>query len=300
MFKNLVDDIKNLFVTKKQLNDFNFLNSLTEEDYPRILKKIVYQAVKERLNLSKPSTFIDKIQWLKLYDDNPLRQTFIDKVTVREWVEEQIGSEYLIPVYQICDDFADIKFNDLPEKFLIKANNGEKREYKIKDKARFLQVNDLVVFINQKIDYWQKTSFCPESGLEKLYKNIDFKILIEKVIDCKEELKFGVYCFNGEAKYSELIKQNFVSSCVYDENFKQVDYNFIPRVSIVFQEATEEMKKAFELSKKLSKDFKFVRVDWKILDGKLYFDRMNFSPYLGFIIFEDENWNKELGELIKI
>ena len=41
MFKNLLDDFKNLFITKKQLNDISFFNSLNEEDYPRILKKLV-------------------------------------------------------------------------------------------------------------------------------------------------------------------------------------------------------------------------------------------------------------------
>lgn len=300
MFKDLIDDIKNLFVTKKQLNSFDYLNSLKEEDYPRILKKLVYEEIKERLNLSKPTTFIDKIHWLKLYDDNPLKQTFIDKVAVREWIEEQIGKEYLIPVYQICKDFDSVNFDELPNRFLIKANNGERREYTIKDKAKFLQAKELFNFIKQKFDGWKQTSFCVESVFEKDYKGIDFKVFFEEIIDANEDLKFRVYCFNGDAKYSELVRTNPVISCVYDENFKQSECNFTPRVPVEFYPPTEEMKKAFELSKKLSKDFKFVRVDWQILDGKLYFERMNFVPYFGLIIFEDEKWNKELGELIKM
>lgn len=300
MFKNLIDDIKNLFVTKKQLTNFDYLNSVKEEDYPRILKKIVNQFIKEKLNLSRPKTFIDKIQWLKLYDENPLKKIFIDKVIVREWVEEQIGKEYLIPAHQICDNFDNINFDELPKAFLIKMNNGEDREYRIKDKQKFLSAKPLFIFVKQKFSSWAKTPFLVESAFDLQYKGISPKIIIEEAKEIQDEKKFYVYCFNGEPKYSELAQIQPVSACVYEADFTQSECNFTPRIPVNFVSPTEEMKKAFEFSKKLSKDFKFVRVDWKILDGKLYFNRMNFAPQAGLIVFEDDKWNKELGELIKL
>ena len=42
-------------------------------------------------------TFNQKIQWLKLYDVTPLKKLCTDKVTVRDYVKEKIGEEYLKP-----------------------------------------------------------------------------------------------------------------------------------------------------------------------------------------------------------
>ena len=291
---------KKFFASEKQLNDIYFLLSLKPTDYPYILKKICKLRTKETLNLSNPKTFLDKINCLKLYDDNPLRPVFTSKIAVREWITEQIGKQYLTTVYQTAKEFNTINFDNLPEKFIVKTNHAQGWEYGIKNKEKLLNTKPLFDFVKQKFDNWQKISYVVPSLFEMNYINIQRTLIIEEYQEYKEKSDFGVYCFNGEPKLSELFINNNSKVCIYDENFKESKYTFTPRIIKEFIEPSEEIRKAFELSKKLSKDFKFVRVDWKILDGKLYFDRMNFTPYSGIIIFEDEEWNKELGELIKL
>lgn len=291
---------KKFFVTQKQLNDINFFFSLKESDYPCIFKKICYENTREKLNLSNPKTFLDKINWLKFKDKNPLRSVFVNKLLVREWIIEQCGEEYLPKIYQVCENFDAINFDDLPEKFMIKMNHAPNWEYGIKSKEQLLNEKILFTFIKQKFDNWQKNSYVVPSLFELCYKNIKPLLLIQEYFSYSEKKEFGIYCFNGKPKFSELMMNNQTKVCIYDENFEESEYTFTPLIKKEFIEPTAEMKKAFELSKKLSKDFKFVRVDWEIMDGKLYFDKMNFVPYSGLIIFEDENWNKELGELIKL
>lgn len=43
----------------------------------------------------EPETFTQKIQFRKLYDNNPLYSICADKYRVREYVKEKIGEEYL-------------------------------------------------------------------------------------------------------------------------------------------------------------------------------------------------------------
>ena len=59
------------------------------------------------------------------------------------------------------------------------------------------------------------------------------------------------------------------------------------------------MKKIINLSKKLSKDFNFVRIDWMIYQNKLYFEELTFTPASGYTQL-NKKWNKKLGSLIKI
>ena len=60
----------------------------------------------------------------------------------------------------------------------------------------------------------------------------------------------------------------------------------------------KEVLNIFNLSKGLSKDFNFVRVDWLIYNNRLYFNELTFTPYSGFIKF-DKKWNRRLGDMMK-
>lgn len=39
-----------------------------------------------RLNLKNPTTFSEKLQWLKIYDRNPIYTDLVDKIKVKDYV----------------------------------------------------------------------------------------------------------------------------------------------------------------------------------------------------------------------
>ena len=55
-----------------------------------------------------------------------------------------------------------------------------------------------------------------------------------------------------------------------------------------------------ELSKKLSKNIPFIRVDWYEIGDKLYFGELTFYPASGFEKFEPKEWNKKIGDMLSI
>ena len=60
--------------------------------------KLVYRArIGRPLNLNSPKGFNEKLQWLKLYDRNPLYTKLVDKAEVKPWVAERIGWEHVVP-----------------------------------------------------------------------------------------------------------------------------------------------------------------------------------------------------------
>ena len=76
------------------------------------------------LNLKNPKTYNEKLQWIKLYNKNPLMPKCCDKYTVREFVEKQECGEILNDL--IWEGFKpeDIPFDNLPEKYVIKVTHG--------------------------------------------------------------------------------------------------------------------------------------------------------------------------------
>lgn len=58
------------------------------------LKWWYYFKIGKKLDLEDPLTFNEKIQWMKIYDNNPLKNKLIDKVKVRDYIENEIGSKF--------------------------------------------------------------------------------------------------------------------------------------------------------------------------------------------------------------
>ena len=71
------------------------------------------------------------------------------------------------------------------------------------------------------------------------------------------------------------------------------DYSVLPHKPKTF----EKMKKYAAI---LSKGIPHVRVDFYEIDGRLYFGELTFSTGAGFIPFEDEKWDRELGNYIDL
>ncbi len=298
----------------KRINpfDYNFKMSLDENDYAKYLVFAYKIRTMQKLNLKHPKTLNEKIQWLKIYDNLPIKTTLTDKVLVRDWIKEKIGEEYLKPVLQICNNFDEIDFDKLPDSFIIKCNHGCKWNFTVKDKQKFLDNSYLFNSIKFHINNWMNESFFGWSDFETQYKNIKPQIIIESLL--REDLNISnaeieIWCFNGNVKFIQKCRSIFVNkkfshrniSC-FDENFNNCDISFYSTNKVIYEEADEILKTAKELSEMLAKDFKFVRVDWMIHKNKLYFGEMTFTPYSGFIEFGKNNneLQLKLGEMLNL
>ena len=67
------------------------------------------------LDLDHPHTFNEKLQWLKLYNRNPIYTMMVDKYRAKKWVAEKIGEQHVIPTLAVYDSVEDIDLDKLPE-----------------------------------------------------------------------------------------------------------------------------------------------------------------------------------------
>ena len=77
-----------------------------------------------KLDLENPKTYNEKLQWIKLYDKNPLMPKCCDKYTVREYVEQKGCGEILNNLIWEGFNPEDIPFDKLPKKCVIKVTHG--------------------------------------------------------------------------------------------------------------------------------------------------------------------------------
>lgn len=67
-----------------------------------------------------------------------------------------------------------------------------------------------------------------------------------------------------------------------------------------FLKKPEHLNLMIKLSKQLSKNIPFIRVDFYEVEGKVYFSELTFYPAGGFEKFEPNYWDYKLGKILNI
>ena len=252
------------------------------------LEMLYYVEMGKKLDLNNPTTMNEKLQWLKLYNRNPLYVTIVDKLKVKDYIREKIGDEYIVKTLGVWETPDDIDFNILPGKFVLKTNHsgGNTGVVICKDKNIF-DFNSAKIKLEKslKSDIYKNYREWP-------YKDVDKKIFAEELLEDKgggELVDYKFYCFNGYVDSVMLcIDRQIGSSKFY---FFDRDWN-LRRYNKRGKEAPSDftlpkpcnMDKMFEMASELSKGIPFVRVDLYNVNDKIYFGEMTFFPASGLDI----------------
>ena len=271
------------------------LSSLSDKQYT-VLDYFFFK--RKFPNLKNPTTFSEKIQWIKVYGSLERFTKYADKYTVRDYVEKTIGRRYLVPLIGVYNKFDDIPFDKLPNKFILKVSNSSGYNFICEDKKK-LDKKELKITLNT----WMSVNFYYEHR-EIQYKQAKTRIVIEPLLgDGKKGLSdFKFFCKNGEPQMIEVYTDVHTSPKVdlMDLNWKNLN------ISLHFPGSGKEVKKPkqfnemLEISKKLSKNFPFVRVDLYLFKNKVYFGELTFTPGNGMYNIKPIKGEYILGKLIDI
>lgn len=255
------------------------------EDYKRVVTLWCGAKAGLKVDLDNPTTFNDKLQWLKIYDATELKSRLADKYEVREWIREQIGEKYLIPLLGVWESAEEIPFDELPERFVLKATHGSQMNLIVKDKAT-LDISKT----RQKIDKWLKMNYAYHLGLELHYSAIKPRVIAEEFVpqiaEGIQDYKF--HCFQGEPELVEVLGDRIQGTHQGREMTMTVDWEKDPDDTFVtmplFDEVPEKPKcyeEMVSIARKLSAEFPYVRVDLYDIDGQVKFGEMTFTPSSG-------------------
>lgn len=295
---SLVISASGTVVFAQPIKNYEYYKNLESSPYENELKEWFQKKTGKVLNLENPQTFNEKMQWMKLYDSTPIKTKLADKYLVRDYVKEKIGEQYLIPLLGVYDNFDEIDFDSLPNKFVLKCNHGCGYNIIVTDKSKFNKKR-----ARKNIEKWMKTDYSTVYGVELHYKNIKPKILIEEYLenDNKDLYDYKVWCNNGEPEYIMFLsnrKKNLKMS------FYDINWNLMPFYYSHPQHDTpipkpQNLDKMLELSKKLAKGFPHARIDFYILnDGSLKFGEITFTSCSGVCRWNDDKYDKFLGDKI--
>lgn len=293
------------FISKIHLCLFEIRRKwLLKHDTQKLAALYYEGAMKQKMDWKNPKDLNAKIQWLKFYGDRELWAKCSDKYAVREYVESRGLKSILVKLYGKWDKVEDINWDSLPEHFIMKLNTGSGGNYICKNKSQGSEEK-----VKEFFNRWFNTEYA-DLFVEPHYQLIKPCIIAEELLDVqKQDLKsstlidYKVWAFNGEPLYIWVChnrQPKEVQVATYD-----TQWNYHPELSVfnsVFIESTcavpkpaclEQMLNAASI---LSKGHPEVRVDFYVVDNKLYFGEMTFTSLGGYMNFYTKKMLMEMGE----
>lgn len=243
----------------------------------------------EWIDWKNPKKYQEKLQWLKVYNRNPLYNTMVDKIAVKDYVAKLIGDKYVIPTLGVWDSFDDIDFDTLPNQFVLKTNNGGGNTGVVvcTDKSKLD-----IPSAKRKIELSMRDSIY-KSFREWPYKDVKPRIFAEAYMTDDTEFNKGglsdykFTCFNGVAdNVMVCVGRNTGETKFYffDQKWDLQPLNVrgkntTPSFKLPKPKCMDEM---FEIAGKLSEGIPFLRVDLYCINERPYFGETTFFPASGF------------------
>ena len=276
-----------------------FTKKMSDEKYLKMLYFVVFH---KKLNLNKPRSFNEKLQWLKINDRKDMYTLMVDKYEAKKYVSNIIGNEYIIPTLGIYDKFEDIDFDKLPNQFVIKCTHDSGNVIVCNNKKTF-DFNLAKKKINKSLkkDYYLVNREWP-------YKNVKKRIIIEKFMknnNGSQLIDYKFYCFNGIPKYL-YVSEGLTNHSTAKIDFLDINFERAPFGRCDFShydklpDKPHNYNQMIKLCEKLSKNMSFIRVDFYEINNHIYFSELTFTPCGGFMIFNPKEWDEKLGELIDL
>lgn len=268
---------------------------LDDEIFNRIL---FYLRTGKKANLDTPKTFNENVLARKVFCDEYALCVYTDKYEVRKYIEEKIGSEYIVPELGVWNSVDEIDFSVLPKSFVLKATHGSGWNVVVKDKSSLDMKKDCKMLQKSlSVNYYYKSR-------EKNYRDIRPRILCEKYIETQNKkglVDFKVYCFSGKAEFFEVtyIENNKIHQTLFYPDFSCVGMQNGREEAVVDTSIRDRKDKIISLAEILAEQFEFVRVDFYIADENVYFSELTFHSGGGIRPIKPESVDEKLGSFFR-
>ncbi len=252
--------------------------------------------------MRQPATFNEMIL-LRCLRPDPRWSMLADKLSVRAYVEERIGTAHLIPLIAAPDVFTQAVFDALPQAFVMKASHGSGFVEVVWDKTK-----TSFEALNRVANKWLHTDYYRVSR-ERHYHGIQPRIFFEKLLldragNVPADFKMHVFGrdANGPVIYTGIISDRFgqARADVYDANWNRLDlaWGSYPRSQVSVPRPANWDKLA-KIAMELAEGLGYVRVDLYAPDDDVYFGELTFTPGGGTMPYSPDHFDYEWGRILK-
>lgn len=271
----------------------------------KIMIKLQYRIKLHRdLNLKNPRRFTEKIQHYKLFYRNIEMISCVDKYKVREYLKKKDCVRYLNELYFVYDNVDEIEFTRLPNQFVLKTTDGGGGDniFICKDKSNL----DSELLKNQ-IKKWKNKKIYKLTHEWAYVGAISSKIIVEKYLEDENNIDkaindYKLFCFNGVFRMLvvDVDRYSYHKRNFYDRSLNLLNVTSDCPMTEKRNLIPSNINEMILLAETISKDFPFVRVDLYNIKNQIIFGEMTFYPWSGYVHFDPDSFDFEIGDMFDI
>jgi hypothetical protein len=305
---NVIKKIKNilkksfvlrLFVIKRRVRYYSRLSKASEEELIKreILKYENHYSVTP--NLNSPKKLSEKLLWQKLYYKNSELSHYADKYFVKEKSKQLLGVDLGVKTLKVFTTPDELTINSLPNKFVLKINNGTGYIYlgtKTKNGIAFKDLKDkdgpsYSLKHIKKIFHllFQLNHFY--ASYEYSYKEITPLLMAEEFLEEKNLTDYKFHMNYGKFVFLNVVTGRPFNTRddYYDENLNRMDIIWDNPPSDNAEPLPEEIEQMKKYASLLSEDFPISRIDFYIANKRIYLGEVTFYQNAGYFNIEYPN-----------
>ena len=269
--------------------------------------RLNWRMMARKLDLSEPSelkTLAEKLEWLKFNDHREELVCMADKVEARRYVLSKTNDPNLLNrLYGVYDSAYKIPLEELPEKFVIKANHWCGGNFICRHKYEF--TSEVRTVLNGYMNRVYATT-----KAEWPYWHIKPQLLVEEYLEDQfnQLVDYQAFCFNGEPRFIMVCAERFSEAGMH-RLFFDLDWQLMPFTDHKYPPIPdgenfprpESLSKMLDYSRCLAQDTAFVRADFYDLFGECRFSELDIYPEAGVgCRFWPDEWNVILGDWLHL
>ena len=232
-------------------------------------------------DIDNPKNLVDRICYNKLYDLDPRKPMWADKICSHWNLHEAGMSELAIePVYYSRCYLTDGDWQNIPNgKYILKMNHGSGWNMKFMKTDKFDST-----YLQQKVWEWYHLNFAYVAGWEWQYDKIVPGFVIQP--DLGNLMNWEFWCEDGKILgvcLTKKLAKNFTQNIVWSDEFGDAaKFDIGPAIRYYMTPSEKTvLEKMRPYVLKLASDFKFVRVDLYHINNEIKFSELTFTPSAG-------------------
>jgi TupA-like ATPgrasp len=244
-----------------------------------------------------PKTFNEKLQRDKLFHRRSSHAIFADKIAVRDYVKQKVGSHVLSKLYWTGTDLRTAPIGILPTKFVIKANHCSGTNLIVSDRDTFNWNEG-----HEQTCRWLQLDYS-EMWAEWQYRWITPRLLIEEVLEGQDGMSppdYKFFCFRGRVEMVQIDFDRFLNHTriFVGRNFEVLQFGLqYPRYLGGFGRPAN-FSTMIEMAEVLAWKESFIRVDLYDV-GRPIFGELTLTPEAGLGKFDPPEYDATLGKLMR-
>ena len=274
----------------------------------RLASALYYDTFARKLDWDDPKDLNEKINWLKFNGDTTQWSMLADKYAVRDYVASKGYADTLVGLLGVWDKVEDIDWNSLPDKFVLKVNNGSGDAIICHDKAT-LDIED----VSRRLGHALKMGFGIDSA-EPHYLQSPPRIIAEQLLDATRQVAestslvdYKIWCLDGKPECIWVVADRTKHSMkvmTYDLQWRAHPEHSSPSEHYALMDkdipCPQNLEFMLRMASELSAGHPQMRVDLYEVDGKVYFGELTLTSACGLMVYFTPEYLLHMGRKVKL